>query len=282
MTSSAGAALLVVATAAASLGTTLVATARSAGFATSRRSWSRAGVRRLAVPLGLALVALAVTGWPLVALVAGAAAWFVVPSRSESVRTDRSDSDVLEALVSWIENLRDVLLAGDQPIGAIRATVATAAPSIRRQVRALAARLGRQRPDVVLRRFADEIDDPIGDLVATGLLIAVTRGARTVAVLSSLADQARHEVDRRRLVDVERAPVRREVVIVSAVMASLLVGLLAFSRSSYLDAYDGGSGQLFLAAALGTYAALLCWVRRLVRTPRPARFLSLDLLTVGR
>jgi hypothetical protein len=47
-------------------------------------------------------------------------------------------------------------------------------------VRRLAAGLGRHDPDLVFRRFADDVDDPIGDLVAVGLLIAVRRGARTV------------------------------------------------------------------------------------------------------
>ena len=45
---------------------------------------------------------------------------------------------------------------------------------IRPQVRRLAAGLGRQDPDVVFRRFADELDDPLADLVAAGLLIAVS------------------------------------------------------------------------------------------------------------
>ena len=40
----------------------------------------------------------------------------------------------------------------------------------------LALGLARQDPDFVFRRFADELDDPLADLVATGLSIAVRRG----------------------------------------------------------------------------------------------------------
>ena len=192
-------------------------------------------------------------------------------------RRDRRGDNVVErtdALASWIENLRDVLIAGDQPIGAINATVATCGPSIRPQVRRLAAGLGRQDPDIVFRRFADEIDDPLGDLIAAGLLIAVQRGARTVAVLNSLAEQARHQADRRRIVDAERAPVQREVTLLSVIMGALIVGLLVLGRADYLRAYDTAAGQLFLGVILVIYSVLLVRVQRLARYPRPSRFLT--------
>ena len=128
----------------------------------------------------------------------------------------------------------------------------------------------------MFRRFADDIDDPIGDLVATGLMIAVRRGARTVGVLSALAEQARQHADRRRLVEAERAPTRREVTMLTAIMAALVVALFVFGRSDYLQAYDEASGQLFLAVAVAGYAGLLVRVQRLARFPRASRFLTLD------
>lgn len=81
-----------------------------------------------------------------------------------------------------------------------------AAPEIRQFVRRLYARLSAGRSaEWALRAFADEPYDPLGDLVATGLLIAVTRGGQTEQVLSALADQARSQADRRRIVEAERA-----------------------------------------------------------------------------
>ncbi len=220
------------------------------------------------------VVVVAFSGWVVPAVVVGVATWAAIGSWQ---RRDRRADTIVErtdALASWIENLRDVLIAGDQPIGAISATVATCGPSIRPQVRRLAAGLGRQDPDVVFRRFADEIDDPLGDLIAAGLLIAVQRGARTVAVLNSLAEQARHQADRRRIVDAERAPVQREVTLLSVVMGGLILGLLVFGRADYLRAYDTAAGQLFLAVILVIYAVLLVRVQRLARYPRPSRFLT--------
>ena len=89
-------------------------------------------------------------------------------------------------------------------------------------------RVSRRR--CAFRRFADDMDDPLADLVAVGLLIAVTRGAETEEVLSALAEQARHQADRRRIVEAERAPMRREVLMVSMVMCALLGGVFLFAR----------------------------------------------------
>ena len=229
---------------------------------------------RAAVAAAAAAVVVTTSGWLVPALVVGVGAWRAVSAWQHRGAGRVDDVARTDALASWIENLRDVLVAGDQPVGAIQATVATCPPAIRPQVRRLAAGLGRQEPDVVFRRFADERDDPLGDLVSAGLLIAVQRGARTAAVLSTLADQARRQADRRRLVAAERAPVQREVTLVTVIMGSLVAGLLLFGRAEYLEPYDSSGGQLFLGVVLALYALLLVRVQRLGRSPRPSRFLT--------
>lgn len=269
-------AVLVVSTTAAALGV-LIAVTPSATIRRPLRWRVRDGVRRqLAIAVGSAALIVAVSGWIVPAVVVGAGAWWAVAGWQRRQRHGPAEIERIEALASWIENLRDVLIAGDQPIGAIAATVTTCPPVIRPHVRRLVAGLGRQDPDVVFRRFADDIDDPIGDLVATGLMIAVRRGARTVGVLSALAEQAREHADRRRLVEAERAPTRREVAMLTAIMGALVVAVFVFGRSDYLRAYDEASGQLFLAVAVAGYAGLLVRVQRLARFPRASRFLTLD------
>ena len=230
-------------------------------------------VARTTAALTTGALTLALTGWIVAAIVLAVSAWLVV--RALQHRAGRIDDLArVEALASWIENLRDVLVAGDQPIGAIAATVSTCPEAIRPSVRRLATSLGRQDPEIAFRRFADDLDDPLGDLVAAGLLIAVQRGARTVAVLSTLAEQARQQVDRRRLVEAERAPVQREVRLLTAIMATLVLGLILFGRAEYLRPYDSGGGQTFLAVVLAIYAVLLVRVQRLATYPRPSRFLA--------
>ena len=174
----------------------------------------RVDVRRLGgralVAVMVAVVVLAATRWVLPALVCGAMGWWVSGLIADRDRRGPGELERVEALATWTEQLRDVLMAGDQPIGAIQATVATCPEPVRPQVRALASRLGRQPEQVVLRQFADDLDDPTADLIAAGLLVALTKGGRAERVLSSLAQQARHQAERRKLLEAEREPARRE------------------------------------------------------------------------
>ena len=231
-------------------------------------------VPRLMASAGVGGLVLTFSGWLIASLVVAIGCWFAVGRWQRRDKRAISDVERTDALASWIENLRDVLVAGDQPVGAINATVTTCPPAIKPQVRRLAAGLGRQDPDIVFRRFADDLDDPLGDLVAAGLLIAVQRGARTAAVLSSLAEQARRQADRRRLVEAERAPIQREVTLLTLIMGSLIVAVLVLGRAEYLAPYDTAGGQLFLGGVLAIYALLLVRVQRLAHFPRPSRFLT--------
>jgi len=242
--------------------------------AAPRRPVDPATLPRAVGSVGIGLLVLAFSGWLVASVIVVVGCWHATAVWQRRDRRTVSEVQRTDALASWIENLRDVLVAGEQPVGAINATVATCPAPIKPQVRRLAAGLGRQDPAIVFRRFADDIDDPLGDLVAAGLLIAVQRGARTATVLGSLAEQARRQADRRRLVEAERAPVQREVILLTGIMGSLIVGLLVFGRAEYLAAYDTADGQLFLAGVLIMYALLLARVQRLAHYPRPSRFLT--------
>jgi len=142
--------------------------------------------------LAIGALILATSGWVLPALVAAGGTWYWVGAYQRCDRTGTKDVERTDALASWIENLRDVLLAGDQPIGAIAATVPTAAPSIRPAVRRLSASLGHQDPDTAFRRFADELDDPLGDLVASvRVVLDLDLGARGDGRLDGVEDLGR-------------------------------------------------------------------------------------------
>lgn len=232
-------------------------------------------IGRAAAAVLVAVVVLAATRWVLPALVCGAIGWWVVGLIADRKKSGPGELERVEALATWTEQLRDVLMAGDQPIGAIQATVSTCPEPVRPQVRALAARLGRQPEQVVLRQFADELDDPTADLIAAGLLVALTKGGRAERVLSSLAQQARHQAERRKLLEAEREPARREVWWVSGLMTLQLLGGLLFARSSYLAPYRTFSGQVVLGVLLAAFLGLIIYVQRLSRFTRPARFLSL-------
>jgi hypothetical protein len=232
-------------------------------------------VTRTLASLMVEVVVLAATGWVLPSLMCGAIGWWTCGMITNRDRNRSSELERVEALATWTEQLRDVLMAGDQPVGAIQATVATCPLPIRQPVRALASRLGRQPEQIVLRQFADELNDPTADLIAAGLLVALTRGGKAERVLSSLAQQARHQAERRKLLEAEREPARREVWWVTGLMTLQLLGGLLFARSTYLAPYRAWTGQLFLCVLLGVFLGLIVYVQRLARFSRPARFLSL-------
>ncbi|MEO6653545.1 MAG: hypothetical protein ABIP17_12910 [Ilumatobacteraceae bacterium] len=244
----------------------------------ARTAISTVDLRRLAVRFvgaSLAgLLVLVVSGWVLPGLVIGLGAFWAISNWQQRDRTSTVEIARLDALASWIENVRDVLMAGEQPVGAITSTVGACPPIIRPHIRRLAAGLSRQDPDIVFRRFADDLDDPLADLVAAGLAIAIRRGARTVPVLTALAAQTRQAVDRRRLIEAERAPSRREIQALTVIMSSLVILLLVFGRSEYLDSYDTTTGQIVLGSLLTGYALLLVRVQKLAAFPRPGRFLT--------
>ncbi len=96
---------------------------------------------------GAALVVIAASGWAVAGVIVGVGCWYVIGVWQQRDASGVSDLERIDALASWIENLRDVLIAGDQPVGAINATVATCPAAIKPQVRRLAAGLGRQATD---------------------------------------------------------------------------------------------------------------------------------------
>ena len=240
------------------------------------------GITRRAVRAGVVGVTVAVTvglasGWIFTAIIAGAAAGLVMADASSMQRRHPSNGPAaiarLEAVATWIESLRDLMGAGEQPIGAVTVSVPAAPEVIRPAVQRLARSLAHESPTLACHAFADDIDDPVGDVCAMGLALAIERGARTARVFDALAAQTRQAVERRRLVEAERAPVRREVSLLVALMLALFAAVLLSGRSGYLAAYGTLTGQVVLACAVAVFAGLIVRTRSLAAFPRPARVL---------
>jgi Flp pilus assembly protein TadB len=234
-------------------------------------------LRPLAAGAVCGLGALLLTGW-LVAALAGACGGYAA-SRALSTRTTSAKVEQarIVALASWCEQLRDLLTAEYGIIGTIAATVRTCPEPIRPEVERLATRLSRQDPRNAIRQFAAEVDDPSGDLVASVLLLAMSRSSRTSELLSELAGTIRDRAAMRLRVEADRSGQRSEARFIVAFSAVAIAGVLVFGRDSeFLDAYDSGSGQLVLALVIGCFAVGGWWMSRLTRFERPARFLSIS------
>ncbi|MDI2127146.1 type II secretion system F family protein [Yinghuangia seranimata] len=234
---------------------------------------SMVSARRLVATAVCAAGVGVLTGWPVAALLAGLAGWalpgLLRPDRASRVRTER-----IEAVAVWAEMLRDTLAAAAGLQQAIRATAPIAPPALETEVRALATAVehGERLPDA-LRAFADDVDDPLADLVVAALLLAAERQAGQLAdLLGSLAHATREQVTVRLKAGAERARVRTSVRMVVVVTLVMAFGLLLLDRA-YLAPYGSATGQLVLAMVGALFALAFWWLARLASDRLPARIL---------
>ena len=226
---------------------------------------------RLLSAAGAALVVLLVSGWPVAALAVGIGAYALPPMLSG--RAPQRRIAQLEALAQWSRRLAEMIGASRGLEQALADSARIAPAPIRGPVTTLASRLNNHAStEQALRAFADELDDPIADLIASALLLAASRrGPGTREALSLLADAVEHEVIVRRDVEAERAGLRTTLVVIVASIAGLSV--LFASSQTLADPYDTPLGQTVLAVVAAIYAAGLWWMRRLAVLSTGTRFL---------
>ncbi|WP_141578766.1 type II secretion system F family protein [Actinomadura sp. WMMA1423] len=229
-----------------------------------RRNRALAGV-------GSGLVVLLVSGWPVAALAATVGAYALPPMLSG--RAPQRRIARLEALAQWSRRLAEMIGASRGLEQALADSARIAPATISEPVRKLAGRLNNHaNTDHALRAFADELDDPIADLIACALLLAARRrgpGAREA--LSLLADAVEHEVIVRRDVEAERAGLRTTLIVIVSSVGILSV--LFASSQTLAGPYDTPLGQTVLAVVAAIYATGLWWMRRLAVLSTGARFL---------
>lgn len=249
---------------------------RRPGLWRSPEQLLEAAGRRLVIGIGVGLVVLVITRWPVAAIASGlfGASWSSFFGGNAAERTALAR---IEGLATWTESLRDTIAGAVGLEQAIPATSYAAHPAIRPQLRMLVDRLRVRTPlPTALHRFADELDDPSADLIiATLILNSRLRGPGLRDVLTSLAESAREELDMRRRINAGRRSTRRSVQIVVAVTLAFAAGLVLLNPS-YVEPYDTFVGQLVLALVIGIFAASFAWLRRLARFEMPERFLRVS------
>jgi tight adherence protein B len=230
---------------------------------------------RLALGLFAAVVVGAVTRWPMAALMFGTAG-FMAPSLIGGGAARKTQLDRVEAMAAWAEMLRDTMAGAGGLEQSILATAAVAPPAIRPEVVRLAARLERERLAPSLREFADEINDPAGDLVVAALLLAADKSPKRLGdLLGRLAQSARAEVNMRLRVEASRARTRTSVRVITVFTVLFAVGLLVFNRD-YLEPYDKAVGQLVLGLIGLCFAGAFLWLARSFRFRDEERFLRME------
>ncbi len=214
------------------------------------------------------------TGWVVGAVAAGVAGFYAAGLARGGRRATQHELARIEAVASWAEMLRDTLAAGQGLAETIQSTADIAPAEIRQSVRTLAVRMERERLSLSLREWADEVDDPAADLVATVLIVAGSRSARDVGeLLSALAATARERASMRMRVDAQRAATRSEVRSIIIVSLVFMVGLTVLAKR-FVEPYSSAEGQLMLLLVVSIFGAGLWWLTQLAKFSRPARFLA--------
>lgn len=233
--------------------------------ARTRWRWTAAGVGGLGVWW--------LTGWPVLGLVA-AATTVGLPALLATSRVTARGLARVQAVEDWTRRLADILVVGVGLEQAVITSERSVPEPIRGEVAALVARLGARWPtEVALRAFADDLDDPTGDLVVAGLILGHRRrGPGLARALTTVADSVAEEVAVRRRVEADRAKPRATARAVTGITLGVIaVGAL---NRTYLAPYGTPLGQLVLAGIAAAFLAALAWLRALTRSPRQPRLLA--------
>jgi Flp pilus assembly protein TadB len=229
--------------------------------------------RIIALALVAGVVVWAVSGWPVAGIVT-ALAIPGLPYYFGAAAIAKRRIDLLQGLEEWARRLADSMAAGTMPIQTIVTAAAHAPAAIKEPAARLAAGLSSPRGDQqqALRRFANDIDDPLGDMVAIALGIAATGPSqRTPDLLRVLARQLADDVAARRRIETDRAEPRSEARTIVIVQILFVVAVAAFT--SYAKVYGTVTGQLVLAMLAAIVIGALVMLRRLSITPSATRLL---------
>lgn len=231
-------------------------------------------VARVAVAMTVGVLAGVGTGWVVGAILAGLGCWALPRVLGRDPEHARRVARI-EAIAGWTEMLRDIMSAASGLEQAILATAPVVPVGIRGELTELAARLqSGDRLAPSLRRLADRLADPIGDLVIAALVLAAEQQARQLGdLLGALAHTAREQAAMRMRVEAGRARTRTSVRVIVGTTVAFAVGVVLLNRP-YLSAYDSVVGEAILAVIGVLFGVGLLWLARIGAIPAPPRLLG--------
>lgn len=244
-----------------------------------RRFLSSANRRGLLMRVGLAIgagtIVLLTTGWLVAALFAaalGASAQTLFGGAAHR----RQALARIEAIAAWTEMLRDVSASGAGIQQAVLATSALAPAAIRTEIEVLAVRLERDRLVPALRGFADDVNDPLADLVVAALITASSEQTRNFGeLLGSLARAIREQAGMRLRIESGRARTRATAKAVAGISLGSAVGFVVLDRG-FLAPYDSAVGQLALLIIGACFAGAFFMLARMGRPANLPRLLPAE------
>ena len=230
--------------------------------------------RRLLTCLAAGIAAVAVTGWPVAAVLVATGCWWLPTLLGPDRESERIIART-EGCAGFAEMLRDTLSAASGLSEAVLAASAVPPKAIEAPLRTLHSDLRHGvKVTEALGKLADTLADPIADLICATLIHANGRPSRNLpATLTALASEARGQALAMRRTVAARAQIRTAVRVVVAVILGITTVLLV-ADSAYLDPFSTAAGQLDLAVAGGTFAAGFAWLIRIARPAPLPRFLT--------
>lgn len=238
-----------------------------------RDRFDRLGLR-CGLALGGAVAIGMLTGWP-VGIILAAAGGFMAPSMLGARARRALEQARLDAIATWTEQLRDVMAAAAGLEQGIVATASHAPPAIRSDVVWLAATLeAGTSMRTALRRFAQRLDDPAGDLVIAALILAAEGSPRQLGdLLGRLAVTTREAVKMRLRVETGRARTRSAVRVVTLVTIVFSTGIVVFNPA-YVEEYRQPAGQFVLVVVAAFFGGAYWWLAHASQSHDTARFLT--------
>jgi tight adherence protein B len=234
-------------------------------------------VDQLTLRVALAVVGLALaawwTRWPAL-MISGAAVGWITPSLLGLRTQRRRQLARSEAVASWAEMLRDLLVSNAGLHEAIGKSARVAPVAIRDEVKALYVRTQRGELASALDRFAEEMDDGVADTVVTALQIADQRAVSDLGgMLTAVATSTRETVAMQLRINAARARIYRTAQLIAGTVA-FFTGVLVLTNRDYLAPFGSAAGQVVLALVAGLLAVAV-WgmvvLSRPVRAPRLLR-----------
>jgi tight adherence protein B len=232
---------------------------------------------RLALAIILGLGTYLFTRWPVFAAAAAVLGWTAIGLFGGNTAAKSAIARV-EAIATWVENLRDTMSGGARGLSqAIIATAELAPEPIADEVQELADRIAAREPiDAALQNFAAQVGDPSADQVVIALLLVSDPRQRFGGVgnaLSELATSTRDRVKMRLRVEVGQSRMRNSARFM--ILWSIgFVFVLNLISGDYLEPYSTFVGQLVLALVGLLFAVAMLWLNRMARHQTPDRFLG--------
>ena len=187
-----------------------------------------------------------------------------------------------EDLARWCEMVRDSVRAGNTLRAAFDATArpGLVGDSLRVPVRLLSDHCEAMPVSAALRRFADDVADPIGDQIVLSLVMVEEQGGRDfVPVLSEIVESVRRGAAMRRRVETGRA--RTYAATRSTIGITILLAvLMSVFASDFMSPFDSVVGQFWMAIVGATFTAAV-WAMIPLSKPEPEPRLLATMATPG-